>query len=150
MEIDANLPLPANTDLDRLIASGRLDHLAVLIHTHDVIGANLHMLAEAEARPADELYSRDSGVTLTVGEMRAVFRRDLDQLAPVTALQVLRANEAAMTQLSAGRYRAMLAARADGESWSAIGAALGMSKQGAQDWFNKRSLPIFQDHDPAE
>ncbi|MFD4444372.1 hypothetical protein ACFWPK_31815 [Nocardia sp. NPDC058519] len=150
MEIDANLPLPADTDLDRLIERQRLDHLAALIHTHDVIGATQRGLAEAEGRPDDEPYDSASGLTLTVGEMREVFRRELDRLAPVTALHVLRATEAASNQLSGDRHRAIIAARADGQSWSEIGAALGMSKQGAQDWFNRRSIPMFQDHAPAE
>ncbi|MFD0366321.1 hypothetical protein ACFQZZ_33215 [Nocardia sp. GCM10030253] len=144
MDIDANLPLPADTDLDRLIESQRLDHLAALIHTHDIIGATRHGLAETEGRPDDE--PNDSASGLTVGEMRAVLRRELDRLAPVTALHVLRATEAASNQLSGDRHRAIAAARADGQSWSAIGAALKMSKQGAQDWFNKRSIPMFQDH----
>lgn len=150
MDIDANAPLPADTDLDRLIENQRLDHIAALIHTHDVIEAHRRGLAETEGRSNDERYDSDSGLTLTVGEMRAAFRRELEQLAPVTALHVLRANEAAMSQLSGGRYRAIVAARADGQSWSAIGAALGMSKQGAQDWYNKRSIPQEQDHTPAE
>ncbi|MFE3322877.1 hypothetical protein [Nocardia sp. NPDC059195] len=146
MDIDANLPLPADTDLDGLIENQQLDHIAALIHTHDVIGATRRGLAETEGRPDDEPYDSASGLTLTVGEMRATFQRELDRLAPVTALHVLRATEAGANQLSGARHRAITAARADGQSWSAIGAALGMSKQGAQDWFNKRSIPLFQDH----
>jgi hypothetical protein len=32
----------------------------------------------------------------------------------------------------------MQAAREAGASWSEIGAALGMSKQGAQDWYRRK------------
>jgi hypothetical protein len=74
----------------------------------------------------------------------------LDEHSPVTALQSLRAGHLATKQPTATRYRAICAARADGASWNAIGEALDMSKQGAQDWYNKRSLPSEQDTDPAE
>ena len=147
---DSLAPLPADADIDRLLDNAPLAELAGIIQTHAEREAIRHSLErlEDEGRPDGELYSDQ--LTSTVGEMRGIYQRYLDEHAPVTALQSLRASHLATAQLTATRYRAICAARAAGESWSAIGAALDMSKQGAQDWYNKRSIPLLQDTAPAE
>lgn len=130
MSIDTSLPLPADTDIERILEDGHLAELAALIHTYNIVAVERRELA----RPG----GRSDGEPLPNGST---------ELAPVTALHALRATEAARQRLDDGRYQMMRDARADGQSWSAIGAALGMSKQGAMDWHNKRSIPMFQDHD---
>lgn len=149
--MDISEPLPVDTDLDQIIESGTLAQLGALIRTHDTASSCRRGLAISEGRPDDEPFDLELlGPDFTVGQIRASFSSELERCAPVTALHVLRASEAITRRLTNRRYDVMQAARADGESWSAIGAALGMSKQGAQDWYNKRSIPRDQDHAPAE
>ena len=61
----------------------------------------------------------------------AVARRALVDHQGVSALDGLRANERIVSLLTGWRYQAMRQAREEGHSWSAIGAALNMSKQAA-------------------
>ncbi|GAB4590388.1 hypothetical protein [Nocardia sp. IFM 10818] len=63
---------------------------------------------------------------------------EIDALAEVTALQALQANRRMVELLTGRRWMLMLDARETGESWTAIGAALGMSKQGALDWYKRK------------
>ena len=56
----------------------------------------------------------------------------------VTALEALAANRALVDELVGQRWYVMQAAREDGASWGELGAALGMSKQGAQDWYRRK------------
>ncbi|MFE2962018.1 hypothetical protein [Nocardia tengchongensis] len=66
------------------------------------------------------------------------FLAELDSLAEVTALQALTANRRMVDLLTGRRWTLMRDARESGESWAAIGAALGMSKQGALDWYKRK------------
>lgn len=146
MELDTLSPLPPDTDIARILDKGVLEELAALLGTYMFVAAFRSDLARLDG--LDDEMPHDSGGT--VGELRASYTRALARCAPVTALHALRANHLATKQLATSRYLAIRDARADGASWSAIGEALEMSKQGAQDWHNKRSLPLFQDTAPAE
>ncbi|MFI7531631.1 hypothetical protein [Nocardia salmonicida] len=60
--------------------------------------------------------------------------------AAVKPSQALIANRKLAEHLHRQRWYLIRDARAVGDSWTTIGAALGLSKQGAQDWF-RRNLP---------
>jgi len=67
-----------------------------------------------------------------------VIERAVAELPEATALDALEANRELVATLTAQRWYVMQAAREGGASWSEIGAALGMTKQGAQDWYQRR------------
>src|SRR5690349_8474462 len=62
----------------------------------------------------------------------------LAELPDVRAVDALEANRRLVELLTGRRWYVMRAAREAGASWSEIGAALGMSKQGAQDWYRRK------------
>ena len=142
MELDYSRELPADTDIESLLEQGPLDALASVIHTYEFATWCRDMLAQYDGQPDDALSNGR-----TVAERRDSTNRWLDNSAPVTTLQALQAIHRASQQLTASRFRAVRAARTEGHSWSAIGDALEMSKQGAQDWYNNRALPFEQDDD---
>lgn len=78
--------------------------------------------------------AREAGNT----ESQAVADRALADLAVVTALDALRANARLVELLIGRRWIAMQDAREEGASWEQIGEALGMSKQGAHDWYRRK------------
>jgi hypothetical protein len=84
-----------------------------------------------------------------------VICRALDELPEVSALEALDANRRLIEDLTGRRWYVMRAARGEGASWAEIGAALGMSKQGAHDWYRRtiaqRAEPAtgLRDTDPA-
>ena len=61
----------------------------------------------------------------------------LEQLPNVSPLQALRANARLVGLLVGRRSYVMRAAREAGATWSEIGQALGMTKQGAADWYRR-------------
>ena len=68
----------------------------------------------------------------------AAVRSELDALPHVGPLDALAANAAAVDLLVGRRWYVIQAAREAGETWQAIGAALGISKQGAQDYYRRK------------
>ncbi|MEL7978361.1 hypothetical protein AAG589_21020 [Isoptericola sp. F-RaC21] len=68
----------------------------------------------------------------------AVARQALDELPDVGPLDALAANAAAVNLLVGRRWYVIRAAREAGETWEAIGTALGISKQGAQDYYRRK------------
>ena len=67
-----------------------------------------------------------------------IAERALAELPDVSALDALEANRQLIELLTGRRWYVMEAAREAGASWSQIGAVLGMSKQGAQDWYRRK------------
>lgn len=86
---------------------------------------------------------------------RAGLYDDLDELAYVTPAQALEANRRLVDLLTGRRWSVMRDAREAGNSWTTIGAALDMTKQGALDWYKRKIadqekyLPNFHDTDRA-
>lgn len=66
-------------------------------------------------------------------------RERLAELPEVGPVDALAANAAAAEILNDRRWAAIKDARWRGETWEAIGRALGISKQGAQDYYRRRS-----------
>lgn len=62
----------------------------------------------------------------------------LDQIPEVDAIEALAANAAAVNLLIGRRWYVMQAAREVGATWEAIGTALGITKQGAQDYYRRQ------------
>jgi hypothetical protein len=72
------------------------------------------------------------------GGDRDVAERALAELEPVTALDALEANRRLVELLIGRRWSVMRDAIEAGASWSDVGAALGMSRQGAHDWYQRK------------
>jgi hypothetical protein len=64
------------------------------------------------------------------------------EVGPLEALEV---NQRMVDLLIGRRWYVMRDAREAGKTWSEIGAALGMSKQGAQDWY-RRAIAAQEEH----
>lgn len=79
------------------------------------------------------------------GGDQAVAQRALAQLPEVSAVEALEANRQLVELLTNRRWYVMREAREAGASWSEIGVALGMSKQGAQDWY-RRKIELQEQH----
>jgi len=65
--------------------------------------------------------------------------RALARLPEVTALDALRANAELVGRLTADRWVAMRAAREQGASWEQIGRALGISRQSAWEFVQRKA-----------
>ena len=75
--------------------------------------------------------------TQTEAERQAV-QQKLGELPDVTALEALRANAQLVDLLVGRRWYVMQAAREEGATWDEIGSALGMTRQGAYDLYQRR------------
>ena len=62
----------------------------------------------------------------------------LDQIPEVDAIEALAANAAAANLLIGRRWYVMQEAREAGATWESIGTALGITKQGAQDYYRRQ------------
>ncbi|MFI6031623.1 hypothetical protein [Amycolatopsis magusensis] len=70
--------------------------------------------------------------------MLDTWSRELEQLPAMSALQALQANRRLVDLLTGRRWTVMREAREAGATWTEIGEALGMSKQGAHDWYKRQ------------
>ncbi|UJW36901.1 hypothetical protein L3Q67_45365 (plasmid) [Saccharothrix sp. AJ9571] len=83
--------------------------------------------------------------------MLDTWSRELEQLPAMSALQALQANRRLVDLLTGRRWTVIREAREAGATWSEIGEALGVSKQGAHDWYQRqietqeRVLPEYHD-----
>lgn len=67
------------------------------------------------------------------------------ELPDVTAVDALEANRRLIDLLTGQRWFVMRDAREAGATWDEIGTALGMSRQGAYDWY-RRAIAAHADH----
>ncbi|MBE1580427.1 hypothetical protein ACFORH_43320 [Amycolatopsis roodepoortensis] len=126
--------LPADADLEKVLDIGRVSaerELTALWRTHWQVRMYQQTLQNPDA--SDWLRERS--------------RAQLAELAPVTPVHALAANARLVELLTGQRWILMRDAREAGESWSSIGRALGMSKQGAQDWY-RRAIERQEEHIP--
>lgn len=110
--LDSRL-LPLGLDVDFAIAHGDEDVLRAVQRTYQ--------LSQTE-------------------ELLEPYERPVIDYAVVTPAQALAANRKLAERLHRQRWYLIRAARAAGDSWSAIGAVLGLTKQGAADWYH-RNVP---------
>lgn len=91
-------------------------------------------LATWEAYGTREVWAR---VIESGGDSDAA-RAAVAELPEAGPLDALAANAAAVDLLIGRRWYVMREAREQGSTWEAIGAALGITKQGAQDYYRRQ------------
>lgn len=80
----------------------------------------------------------------------------LSKLPDITPIEALHANAELVDLLIGQRWYVMQAAREAGATWDEIGQTLGMSRQGAYDWYKRaiakqeQYVPDFHDTDRAQ
>ncbi|MFI5783779.1 hypothetical protein [Nocardia sp. NPDC051570] len=119
-ETTTNGCFPAGTDIAQVLADGDERELFAVWNTYFHNELTRKGLAHAD----------------TAG--REALQNDLTQHAEVTAVQALEANRRLVRMLTGRRWMTMRDAREAGDSWTTIGAALGVSKQGAVDWYKRK------------
>lgn len=124
-EILPNGCLPAGTDIPAVLREGGVDALHAAWNTY---GLRQFLGAPLPRYDADP----------DKAELATFARAKLAELAPVTELQALTANRRLTDLLTSRRWMVMQEAREAGASWAAIGGALGMTKQGAIDWYKRK------------
>jgi hypothetical protein len=98
----------------------------------------LHQVWDTQAQRRMWSGVRDKNRAKGDAQGQAVAEQALAELPEVTALQALRANARLVGLLTGRRWIAMQDAREAGASWEQIGEALGMSKQGAHDFYRRK------------
>ncbi|MCC3318450.1 hypothetical protein [Nocardia africana] len=145
-ETDSLGYLPAGTDISAVLADGDVRALIAVWHTYSSIKLYRSGLAKI-----DQGESRGDDPEGT----RAVLESGLAKIAEVTPVQALEANRRLVDLLTGYRWFVMRDAREAGDSWTSIGEALDMSKQGALDWYKRKIafqeefVPDFHDTDRA-
>ena len=95
---------------------------AALLDTWQMFGSRLTWATESE---------KGAGRAATA-------EQTLADLPHITALEALRANAHLVGLLTGRRWYVMQAAREAGATWDEIGESLGMSRQGAYDWYRRK------------
>jgi hypothetical protein len=113
--------LPASTDVDRAIDQSDERGLTAIWNTYHSILFEKEVLAKADTE-----------------EKRQIFTDRLARYAAVTPSQALAANARLVKLLTGRRWSVMRDAREAGDSWTTIGTAVGVSKQGALDWYTRK------------
>jgi hypothetical protein len=75
-------------------------------------------------------------------EAKAQVKSSAGQPGLSAVVDALEANWQYVDELIAGRWYLMRAAREAGATWDEIGAALGMTRQGANDWYHRRKVAV--------
>ncbi|MFE9328632.1 hypothetical protein ACIHDR_47640 [Nocardia sp. NPDC052278] len=119
---------PAGTDIAAVLRGGIERDLFAVWRTYQQRCALLEVMAD----PA--LVNNSDPNTA-----RRVWHDQLDALAEVTPAQALQANRRITDSLAGKRVTVIQAAREAGDSWTAIGTALGLTKQGAMDWYRRNA-----------
>ncbi|WP_063127616.1 hypothetical protein [Nocardia fusca] len=128
-ETDARGHLPVGTDIAAVLRHGDERPLYAAWNTY----GHLRLLRETLAQ-------LDAG-TLNLDDpdaSRAALQRDIDSVAALTPAQALEANRRLVEFLTGRRWSVMQEAREAGDSWTVIGDALGVTKQGALDWYKRK------------
>jgi hypothetical protein len=123
--------LPADADVDTVIARGDERELTAIWHTYHRIQLERDILAgiRDDDMPAHE------GSALTGAELRRIFTDQLAAIAEITPAQALEANRRLVQLLTGRRWWVIRDAREAGDSWTAVGAALEMTEHDARDWY---------------
>ncbi|MFF0547267.1 hypothetical protein ACFYTF_30990 [Nocardia thailandica] len=125
IEITTSGCLPAGTDVEAVLRDGDTIALHAAWDTYNHRQFLARMLPGYDANPDK-------------ADLAAHIRAELAKLAEVTDLQALSANRRLTDLLTGRRWLVMQEARENGVSWAAIGDALGITKQGAIDWYKRK------------
>ncbi|WP_280460900.1 hypothetical protein [Nocardia carnea] len=117
-ETDTRGHLPARTDIDAVLRDGDERALYAVWETYGYTRLLREMLVKLDDRDA--------------------VRADLAAVALITPAQALEANRRLVGLLTERRMEVIQQAREGGDSWTVLGAALGVTKQGALDWYNRK------------
>ncbi|MCP9625236.1 hypothetical protein NMK54_34385 [Nocardia otitidiscaviarum] len=123
--------LPAGADVTAVLAAGGDVALSAVWSTYNYRQFLRGLIDNAGRGDTDAERQRSASEL-------PMLRAEIDALAEVTALQALEANRRLTELLVGRRWMVMRDAREAGESWTTIGTALGMSKQGALDWYKRK------------
>ncbi|NKY60917.1 hypothetical protein [Nocardia flavorosea] len=143
--------LPAGTDIAAILADPTISYrtLFAILTTYRYTRLNRETLAKLDA---GKVLQDDPERTELARES---FRAGIAAHATVTPTQALEANRKLVDYMTGTRWQLMQEAREAGESWTTIGAALDMTKQGALDWYKRKIgeqekyLPQFHDAERA-
>lgn len=83
-------------------------------------------------------YERDIERRQEAGHPIAILVKALSELPNVTGLDALRTSRQVVDLLTGARWHMIRQAREEGSSWSQIGGALGVSKQAAFDFYQRK------------
>jgi Homeodomain-like domain len=99
------------------------------------------LLATWTAARSSQVWHRARARAESDGDASAVRAADraLAELPDVTPLDALRANAELVSRLTTDRWMAMQAAREQGASWEQIGQALGVSRQSAWEFLQRKT-----------
>ncbi|WP_369024127.1 hypothetical protein [Nocardia cyriacigeorgica] len=134
--------IPAGVDVAAVLRTGDERELQAVWDTYHHAGLLRETLDKLDAGLLDV---KDPDTA------RAALHDDLGAVAAITPTQALEANRRLVDLLTGRRWSVMQAAREAGDSWTAIGDALGVSKQGARDWYlrkiehQEKYVPQFHD-----
>ena len=124
-ELTAGGYLPAGTDVEAVLRDSDTTALHAAWDTYNHRKFQARILPTYDANPDK-------------ADLAAHVRAELAKLAEVTDLQALAANRRLTELLTGRRWLVMQEARENGVSWAAIGDALGITKQGAIDWYKRK------------
>ena len=128
-DLDSRGNLPAGTDIAAVLRHGDERPLYAAWSTYGY----LRLLHETLAKLDAGTLNLDDPDTA-----RAALQRDIDSVAAITPAQALEANRRLVEFLTGRRWSVMQEAREAGDSWTVIGDALGVTKQGALDWYQRK------------
>jgi|GEM_PF-6643938 len=134
MNLYENAYIPAGADIDTIISQGDERELTAIWNTYHRV--QLDRVALAGIRDDDAPVSE--GSTFTGTEMRRIFADQLAELATVTPAQALKANHRLVDLLTGRRWWVARDAREAGDSWTTVGAMLGMTAHDAHDWYARK------------
>jgi len=118
--------LPAGTDVAEVLARGDVRELTAVWNTYG--------RRSFYQRALDER----SGLTEKARQGLQELTEELAELAEVSPVQALEANRRLAELLTGRRWYVMQDAREHGATWTEIGAAVDLTKQGAQDWYRRK------------
>ncbi|MGW0006094.1 hypothetical protein ACWDT6_19920 [Nocardia grenadensis] len=128
-ETDRRGYLPAGTDIAAVLRHGDERPLYAAWDTYGFTRLLRETLAKLDA---GTLNLADPDAT------RAALQDDIASVADITPVQALEANRRLVEFLTGRRWSVMQEARETGDSWTVIGDALGVTKQGALDWYKRK------------
>jgi hypothetical protein len=126
--------LPAGTDIAAILADPTWTYrdLFAILTTYRHTRINREAVAKIDA---GQVFAGDPERAKLARES---FLAGIAEHATVTPVQALEANRKLVDQFTGTRWQLMQEAREAGESWTTIGAALDMTKQGALDWYKRK------------